>query len=139
MTKQDTLPPHVEALAHRLAWRYKKSSDPHHSDTYTFNRATLHQFAAALAAQAPQQTQGVAVRWSNAAIYSTRQRKWCEEYERTTGFEPLMCDYEAGNEGFVEAAESSVKWYEDHTNDMYLQITRKAIPGSEFDDGTSYE
>lgn len=26
-------------LAHREAWRYKKSSDPHHSDTYTFNRS----------------------------------------------------------------------------------------------------
>lgn len=40
--------PDVEALAHRIAWRYKKSSDPHHSDTYTFNRATLLQFAEAL-------------------------------------------------------------------------------------------
>lgn len=41
--------PQVLALAHRIAWRYKKSSDPHHSDTYTFNEATLLQFAAALA------------------------------------------------------------------------------------------
>lgn len=38
----------IEALAHRIAWRYKKSSDPHHSDTYTFNRDTLIQFAAAI-------------------------------------------------------------------------------------------
>lgn len=38
----------IEALAHRIAWRYKKSSDPHHSDTYTFNRSTLIQFAAAI-------------------------------------------------------------------------------------------
>ncbi len=35
----------IEALAHREAWRYKKSSDPHHSDTYTFNRSTLLEFA----------------------------------------------------------------------------------------------
>lgn len=35
----------IEALAHREAWRYKKSSDPHHSDTYTFNRTTLLEFA----------------------------------------------------------------------------------------------
>jgi len=35
-------------LAHRIAWRYKKSSDPHHSDTYTFNKDTLIQFAAAI-------------------------------------------------------------------------------------------
>lgn len=38
----------IEALAHRTAWRYKKSGDPAHSDTYTFNRTTLLQFARAL-------------------------------------------------------------------------------------------
>jgi hypothetical protein len=32
-------------LAHREAWRYKKSSNPHQSDIYTFNRATLLEFA----------------------------------------------------------------------------------------------
>lgn len=37
-----------EALGHRIAWRYKKSSDPHHSGTYTFNRATLLQFSEAI-------------------------------------------------------------------------------------------
>lgn len=37
-------------LAHREAWRYRKSSDPHHSDTYTFNRATLLEFARKLVA-----------------------------------------------------------------------------------------
>lgn len=40
MTQDETL-----TLAHREAWRYKKSSDPHHSDTYTFNRSTLLEFA----------------------------------------------------------------------------------------------
>ena len=40
----------VEKLAHRIAWRYKKSSAPAHSDTYTFNRDTLLQFAAVLMA-----------------------------------------------------------------------------------------
>jgi hypothetical protein len=35
----------IEDLAHRMAWRYRKSSDPSHSDTYTFNRETLLQFA----------------------------------------------------------------------------------------------
>jgi hypothetical protein len=35
----------LERLAHRMAWRYKKSSDPHHSDTFTFNVSTLQQFA----------------------------------------------------------------------------------------------
>ena len=40
----------VEKLAHRIAWRYKKSSGPAHSDTYTLNRDTLLQFATALMA-----------------------------------------------------------------------------------------
>ena len=35
----------ILSLAHREAWRYKKSSDSHHSDTYTFNRSTLLEFA----------------------------------------------------------------------------------------------
>ena len=35
----------VEELAHRLCWRYKRSTDPAHSDTYTFNRTTLLEFA----------------------------------------------------------------------------------------------
>ena len=38
----------VEELAHRMCWRYKKSTDPHHSDTYTFNGHTLQAFADAL-------------------------------------------------------------------------------------------
>lgn len=38
----------IEAIAHRTAWRYKKSSDPHHSDTYTFNRHTLIDFVCAI-------------------------------------------------------------------------------------------
>lgn len=41
----------VLAQAHREAWRYKKSSDPHHSDTYTFNRATLLEFARKITAE----------------------------------------------------------------------------------------
>lgn len=38
----------IKELAHRRAWRYKKSSDPHHSDTYTFNDLTLGDFARAI-------------------------------------------------------------------------------------------
>ena len=41
-------PADVERLAHRIAWRYKHSRDPAHSDTYTFNRATLLQFTQAI-------------------------------------------------------------------------------------------
>lgn len=73
-------------------------------------------------------------RWP-APKYTERQRKWCEHYERMTGFEPLMCDYEAGNESFVQAADKSTQWYEVHTSDMYLSITQRPVPGSEFDTG----
>jgi hypothetical protein len=34
----------IVALAHRKCWRYKRSSDPHHSDTYLFNLHTLIDF-----------------------------------------------------------------------------------------------
>ena len=40
MTDQEILD-----VAHRTAWRYKHSSDPHHSDTYTFNAMTMLDFA----------------------------------------------------------------------------------------------
>jgi hypothetical protein len=41
----------IEAIGHRKAWRYKHSSDPAHSSTYTFNRVCLLDFArAAIAA-----------------------------------------------------------------------------------------
>jgi len=32
-------------IAHRTAWKYKFSNDPHHSDTYTFNKACMIDFA----------------------------------------------------------------------------------------------
>ena len=40
----------ITELAHRICWRYRHSSDPHHSHTYTFNRSTLLQFARAIEA-----------------------------------------------------------------------------------------
>lgn len=53
MTDKDaaTLPGDHESIAHRMCWRYKKSSDPAHSDTYTFNEATLRAFVEAIAEQ----------------------------------------------------------------------------------------
>lgn len=38
----------VEQLAHRTCWRYRHSSDPAHSHTYTFNRHTLLEFVRVL-------------------------------------------------------------------------------------------
>jgi hypothetical protein len=32
-------------IAHRTAWKYKYSTDPHHSDTYTFNDSCMLDFA----------------------------------------------------------------------------------------------
>ncbi len=49
----------IEDLAHRMAWRYRKSSDPSHSDTYTFNRETLLLFAAAVQAAERERLQTV--------------------------------------------------------------------------------
>ncbi|CAE6820399.1 hypothetical protein R70006_06170 [Paraburkholderia domus] len=63
--------------------------------------------------------------------YTQAQQAWCENYEARTGFDPLMDDFEAGNESFYEGATKSVSWYEDHSNDALLSISN-AIPG--FDD-----
>lgn len=62
--------------------------------------------------------------------YSAEQIAWCKEYEKETGFEPLMCDFEAGNETFYEAARKSVGWFEDWAIDALLRITRTAPPGA---------
>lgn len=43
----------IVTAGHRTAWRYKHSSDPAHSSTYTFNRACLLQFARAILTQRP--------------------------------------------------------------------------------------
>jgi hypothetical protein len=53
--------------------------------------------------------------------YTQAQREWCQRYERETTFEPLMCDFEAGNISFLEAAKESRKWFEDWSNDAYLR------------------
>ena len=48
MTEQTPADAVIEALGHRMCWRYKHSTDEHHSSTYTFNRATLLDFARAV-------------------------------------------------------------------------------------------
>jgi hypothetical protein len=65
-------------------------------------------------------------------LYTEAQRQWCLRYERETTFEPLMCDYEAGNQSFVEAARRSVEWFEGWANDAHLNAG-KDIPGWEDD------
>jgi hypothetical protein len=56
------------------------------------------------------------------------QREWCKNYEEATTFDPLMDDFKAGNESFVDAAHKSNKWFENWANDAYLSISRH-IPG----------
>ena len=46
----------ILTAGHRTAWRYKHSSDPAHSSTYTFNCACLLQFARAILTLRPQAT-----------------------------------------------------------------------------------
>ena len=62
--------------------------------------------------------------------YSAAQIAWCQKYYAETGFEPLMCDFEAGNETFYEAARKSVGWFEDWANDALRRVTADEIPGS---------
>lgn len=60
--------------------------------------------------------------------YTPEQWEWCIKYQRETGFDPMMEDFEAGNKTFVEAAQFACTWYEDHSSDAHLRITR-GIPG----------
>jgi len=61
--------------------------------------------------------------------YTEDEQAWCVEYQRETGFEALMCDYEAGNQQFVEAAYHSVAWFESWASGAYLKISHN-IPGA---------
>ena len=58
------------------------------------------------------------------------ERAWCKRYEKETTFEPLMDDFLAGNETFLEAARASVRWFEDWSRDALLNISRD-IPGAD--------
>lgn len=40
----------IVAMAFRMCWKYRHSTDPHHSDTYKFNTALLLRFARAILA-----------------------------------------------------------------------------------------
>lgn len=56
------------------------------------------------------------------------QKAWCTNYQNETGFDPLMDDFYAGNETFVQAAKKSVRWFESWASDAHLNIG-KDIPG----------
>jgi hypothetical protein len=62
--------------------------------------------------------------------YTKVQRAWCENYEARTGFDPLMDDFESGNETFRQAAQRSIRWFEDHAADALNAISHD-VPGWE--------
>ncbi|CAB3735052.1 hypothetical protein LMG22037_05927 [Paraburkholderia phenoliruptrix] len=62
--------------------------------------------------------------------YTKEQQAWCENYEARTDFDPLMDDFEAGNETFYEAAQKSIRWFEDHSSDALNSISHN-VPGWE--------
>ncbi|EPD40889.1 MULTISPECIES: hypothetical protein [Delftia] len=61
-------------------------------------------------------------------FYTPEQKAWCDEYERWTGFVPLMSHFEAGQSTFAACAQGSVRWYEMHTMDMHLKVSTMAVP-----------
>lgn len=62
--------------------------------------------------------------------YTPEQQAWCVLYEGRTGFDPMMDNFEAGNETFYQAAQKSVRWFEDHAADALNAISRE-VPGWE--------
>ncbi len=61
--------------------------------------------------------------------YTAEQIAWCQKYERETSFEPLMDDFDGGKSSFLEAANLSVRWFEDWSTDAHIRIS-KNIPGA---------
>ena len=67
---------------------------------------------------------------ANVSIYTPEQLRWCRMYEAETGWSPLMCDFENGNESFYEAARKSVGWFESWASHALLRVTAHSIPGA---------
>ena len=51
--------------------------------------------------------------------YTQAQINWCKNYEFITGIEPMMCNFEAGEQTFQEAASWNVHWFEDWMHDAH--------------------
>lgn len=61
---------------------------------------------------------------SKKVVMSKARKAWCAEYERATSWEPLMDDYLAGNESFMEAANHSIQWFRDWAQETSSTIER---------------
>lgn len=44
--------------------------------------------------------------------FTSEQLHWCWWYEAETGFEPVMCDFVAGNQSFNDAKWWNIWWFE---------------------------
>lgn len=57
------------------------------------------------------------------------QKEWLEHYESLTGFEPIhQEELDSGDMTFNDVRQSNISWYELHTSDVYLRIS-KQLPG----------
>lgn len=43
-------------------------------------------------------------------LYSYSQAKWLDDYHTITSFEPMVDDYEAGNESIEECLHFNIEW-----------------------------
>jgi hypothetical protein len=59
--------------------------------------------------------------------YTKKQRLWCENYQNETTFEPMMGDYELGNENFSQAARKSVDWFDGWASDALLRCDKEQM------------
>lgn len=93
-----------------------------------FARAAVLADRASVADRGVQAVPGEPVARVYGQQYTDEQRAWCQRYERETTFEPLMCDFEAGNESFLAAAKNSRNWFESWAGDA-LRRGCDEIPG----------
>jgi hypothetical protein len=63
----------ILAVAHRMAWRYNKSSDENHSDAYTFNEQCMIDFAKRIGKDGQQRV----VKCDVLANHITPKCPWC--------------------------------------------------------------
>lgn len=55
------------------------------------------------------------------------QKEWLEHYESQTGFEPMHQEaLDSGEMTFNDVRKSNIGWYEMHTSDVYLRISKKS-------------
>lgn len=59
--------------------------------------------------------------------YTKKQIEWCDNYLDATTFDPLMDQFEAGEETFQQAAQRSVHWFEQWSQNALLNCDKNQI------------